>query len=488
MSQQQGVVKQAGFYSISTLAAQIITIIASVLSRRFLGPVQTGIWATFQILVDYSKYSTLGVMSAVTRDIPFRVGQGDVQGADEIKNLAATFVFLSSIVIAAALFTFAIATHGKFRPEVTWGLMLVSGLIVLQRLNNLLVSMLRCYKLFEIESRLMVVSAIVNAFLVGSLSYYFKIYGFVWAMILSFIFNIIFILSRRPFQFKWNLKLKPLRSLVQYGFPLMLLGLGTSLFRSLDEMMIVLFLGFESLGWYSVALMVTGFVSNYPISLQIVFLPNFQEKFGKANHPRDMQAYLSKACLATALTMAIFIGAVWVSAPILIHWILPKFIMGIEPMKILCFNIFFVSLGQYFFDGLINIKKNGHAFLIISLSVALAALMQYAAITYSGSIYAVAQVTTLGALFFFVISMGIAFYFFYSAKEAKSLIIELLAITAYLGLYFLLLRVHFTANSFFLYSAQIGSWFLFSIPLVLMLNKKFYILDILKNKLLRKEA
>lgn len=482
MSRSKEIIRQSGFYAGGTQIAQLITLLAAICSRRFLGPAQTGIWATLQILVDYSKYSTLGTMDAVSREIPYRIGKGEIEVAEKIKNQAATFVLTGSFLIALAMLSFALISRGRFRPEITYGLMWVAGLIFLQRLNNLLIALLRCYKRFDVEAKLMIVSAIVNAVLVAAFSFYFKIYGFIWAMILSFIFNIVFVYSQYPFRFKWTYDPATLKPLVTFGLPLMVLGLGMTLFRSLDKIIIAKFLGFEPLGWYSIALMGVSYISNFPISIGIVLLPHFQEKYGRGSNPRDLEIFLFKSSRAMALSMPLILAAVWILAPYGIGFFLKKFIPGIPSLKILILGLFFLSLSQIYYDSLVNIKRHGLIFPILLGSALLTALLDYGAVHAGWGIQGVAAATALGFFIYFCLIYAAASAYFSTWRTGVRGFAFFAGCFVYLVFSMLALeRIPFAG--FQKLAADLTGLALFSVPLLFLLNREFDLISLLHRKL-----
>ncbi|MBI3251913.1 MAG: hypothetical protein HYZ52_01145 [Candidatus Omnitrophica bacterium] len=82
-NRKQEIIVDASFYSLATILTQGITLVAGVLTRRFLGPVQMGVWSLLQIILVYSTYLTLGVIEAVSREIPYHYGRGDDARADD---------------------------------------------------------------------------------------------------------------------------------------------------------------------------------------------------------------------------------------------------------------------------------------------------------------------------------------------------------------------------------------------------------------------
>jgi len=480
------ILKQAGIYTLGTQLTQLITLFAAVLSRRFLGPTQTGIWSALQILVDYSKYATMGVLDAAAREIPLCVGRKDSLAADALKNLTFTFIVISSTLIAVGLLLAGLLLRGHLRPEIFYGICFVAAVIFLQRINNLLVALLRCYKKFEIEAVFMIASAIVNAILVAFLTYRFKIYGFIWALILSFIFNIVFLLFLYDYKFRWALDSDRLKPLIQYGLPLMALGIGMTVIRSIDKIMIAKFLGFEDLGFYSIALMACSYISNFSISVAIVLVPHFQEKFGYQKNPHHLEPYLMKSSKAFALTLPIMIGLAWVGAPLGVALVLPKFANGIGAMKILSLSLFFIAQAQPFHDFLITIKKHTLIFPILAGTVMAAVASDWVVIQLGWGIKGVAA-STVGVffLYFALVYFTAARFFSFTGRSfqpfmKRCLVFLYLVVILGAGQYVLFhhgrqpFRAFFTGLLFFT---------LAYVPLLLILNRSFGLGALLAEKL-----
>lgn len=369
------ILKKTWIYSLGTQAAQAITLVASIVVRRILGPTQTGIWSALQVVVDYSKYSSMGVMDAVSREIPYHIGKGETDKAEKIKNLAFSFVLSSSGVLSLGALVFSFLLRNHLSPAVANGLFLISFVIFLQRFNNLLIALLRCYKHFEIETGLMVWSALVNAFLVAGCTYYFKIYGYILAMILSFVFNIVYVILRHRFNFRWNYDFGAIKPIISFGLPLMALSFINTILRTADRIIIAKWLGFQNLGYYSIALMATSYLSNFPIAFGIVLQPYYRESFGAKDDPTALGLFVAKNHRALLLILPSMIMAVWFFAPYGIRYFLPEFTQGIISMKILTLSIFFITIGQIYQDYLITVKKIVPLFIISGSGIGLAFLL-----------------------------------------------------------------------------------------------------------------
>jgi len=200
---KKSALESARFFSVTSLATQLVTIVAAILSRRFLGPAQMGIWAIIQVIISYTKYSNFGVSQAMLREIPYQIGKGDLDKANTIKNTTFSLVFITGTILAFGFLCVAWIWKTSLKPEFFYGLLFSSVFVILIRINNMLQDFLKCFKHFDRLGKQALYSAFVNAIFVAGFSYYFQIYGFMTAMILSFIFNIAYMLYYQKFHFKW---------------------------------------------------------------------------------------------------------------------------------------------------------------------------------------------------------------------------------------------------------------------------------------------
>jgi O-antigen/teichoic acid export membrane protein len=484
MHKTKEVLRQIGVYASSTFAAQFITLVTAVVSRRILGPVQTGIWATLQVVVEYSKYSTLGVMEAVGREIPFYLGKGDDVRAHEIKNLAFSFILTTSLVIAFLITFFALGSRHIYRSEVVMGLFLVAAIIILQRVNNLLICILRAFKKFSVESSQMVWSAIVNALLIMALTYRFQIYGFIFAMGLSFVFNIVYLMKKHSFEFHWQLNWGKLRPLMAFGLPLMSLGLLVTGIRSLDRIFLAKCLGFEAVGFYSIALMACGYINNFSIAIGTVLFPHGQEKFGVAERHSDMAGFLKKSSVGYALAMPAVIGAAAVLTPFAVSAFLPKFMGSLDAMRFLVLSSFFMALFQPYYDLLIMIRRYWILFPFLGSSLLVSFALYYGALKTGFGITAFAAVNCIVFFMMFSVLFFIAGRHVWNFKKALALYVRLLSCFFYGASFVFVLARFFSEPDWTRASllVQGGLYLAFIAPLMFVLDRQYSLFAMIVSK------
>lgn len=488
MDKTKEIIKQAGIYSFSTQIAQCISLVAAILCRRFLGPVQMGLWSTLQIVVDYSKYVTLGVITASSREIPYLVGKGQLEEAQKIKDLTFTFIVIGSLIVASGVCLFAFVTRGKFSEEVTIGLFFVAGIVFLQRINNLYIVLLRSHKQFLLASKQMIYSAIVNATLVGVLTYHFKIYGFIWSLGLSLVFNIVYIHLHYQFHFRWFFESKLVRSMILFGFPVLMIGILMTVFRSVDRIMIVKNLGFEALGLYSVAIMVCNFGGGVAISISVVLFPHFQEKYGERDDVGDLENYLYKSSLGLSLIMPMIIGLAWILVPFAIILLLPQYALGIQAMQYLSLSLFSIALIEPYHHFLITIKKHLQLFPLLGLACLTAVCLDYFAIRLNFGIVGVSCVTSLTLLVYFSLLYFVSSRYLISGLAAVKKYFVFLSPTIYLFavLFVINYLVESDPSSITRTGTQLALFVGFCVPLFVILNHQFSILALIRERFVKK--
>jgi O-antigen/teichoic acid export membrane protein len=489
-SRREKIISDAGLYSSMSILTQLITLAAGILMRRFLGPVQTGIWSLLQIILVYSTYAPLGVTEATSREIPFYQGKGENDKVEEIKNVVYSFSTFTSALIAAGCLVFALLMRASLSPELFYGLLMMAILVMLQRSSNLHISFLRGYKLFSIAAVQMVLSAIVNAVLVVILTKLFKVYGFMLAMVLSFAFNIVYIRSRHSFSFKWDLHFKRIWGLIQYGFPLILVSLLSTIFLTIDKLMIAKILGVKELGLYSVALLAYTYLHNLPNSIGIVLIPNFHQKFGETENAAGLKIYLERSTQAFEVIMPLLIATGWFFIPFFARIVLPDFEGSIPPMKYLITSVFWVALIHPYSYFLVVIRKQVLLLPIIGGACVLAFFTNLFSLTHGFGILGVGIATTVVYFCNFTATYFLACKSLYPSKTSWQRYLVLVLKYALMVLVLIGLNACFPGSeySFFRSSLQFVIFLGVYSPFLYKLNKDFQIFSLLKKKYLDKRS
>ncbi len=484
MSKKSTILSDATIYTSLSILTQLLTLVTGILTRRFLGPVQMGVWSLLQIILGYSAYSTLGVSESISREIPFYQAKGEHEKAERMKNVIISFALFTVAIFSAGLAVWAYFKRADLSREIFYGLLIMSGMMVLQRISNLHIAFLRAYKFFTFAGKQMVISSIANAAFVVFFAYRFQMYGFMWAMCLSFIFNILYIRWYHRFTFRWNLNWPMVWEMMKYGFPLIITGLLDSFFISIDKLMIAKFLGLRELGVYSLAIMAYSYISTIPNSVGIVLIPNFHEKFGKTEDPKMLKEYLSKSTRAFSDLMPVLIAGVWCFAPFLAYHVLPDFRESIAPMKVLVLSAFYLALSHPYQYFLAVIRRQKVVVPIIAVACLFSFGTNYVALKGGWGLMGVSFATVIVAWIKFTgiyaVSVGPVFSRSESIKTYLFFIFKFIYVVClFIFIEYLLPRAE---ESLWKVLLQFGMFAAGFLPFLIKLNRDFNLLTALKNK------
>jgi len=358
MSNKKIILKDISLYAFGTYLTHLIDFVISVLMKRFLGPMLSGVWTSLQVILIYAKYANLGTVEASLKEIPYHIGKNDLKRAEEIKNTVFWYVLFNALLVSSVILIAALCLKSFVSPAVFWGLITISCLNVIQRVYFFQVVLLRAFKKFYLASKVMIFSSVIGIGPMLFLTWHYKIYGFYAATIFIFAMNSLYVFwkskQRFAFTFSWS-KIKPL---IIVGFPIMVLMGLDIVFRSIDRIIIPRFLDFEQMGYYSLAVMAMNYLTSFPNMLNVVLFPHFQEKFSQRDNAKDLRNYVYQSTLSLAYLLPVLLAAVWFFSETIVELVLPDFRPGIFPLKILMAGVFFVSLNYPFLTLLITIKKH----------------------------------------------------------------------------------------------------------------------------------
>ncbi len=329
----------------------------------------------------------------------------------------------------------------------------------------------------------MIMSGIMNAVFIAVLSYQFKIYGYMSAIILSFAFNVIYIAAHKPFALSRRWKPSLLPGLVKFGLPLMVLGLAETLFMTIDKVMILSFLGFASAGLYGTAILASQYIATFQNSILTVLMPNFHEKFGENENPQDLKPYVCQSAVGFCDLLPTVIATAWFFAPPVIQAVLPQFVNCIPAMQILLISTFFLCLAQL--HGLFLVSTKKHIVLVPLFIVAslVAVFLNYHVIQLDLGIAGVAAATVItlairwGATYW--LAMRHLMKFREMATDFSALMIRI--IWAVAGL---LIVTRYCSGLTSWAQASLG-FMIFTVlqgPFLVHLNKRFHVIGHLKDK------
>jgi O-antigen/teichoic acid export membrane protein len=285
-------------------------------------------------------------------------------------------------------------------------------LAVLSRYVTFHVTILRAKQAFQTTSRLTVLEALLTLVFCGLATWWFGLVGLYAGTVGVVIASLVYVASRRAVTLRWAWDFREIRRLTVIGAPILLAGTVSSLFRSLDKLMILGYLSDREfqLGCYSMALMVTAQLYGLGNMLAMVMAPRYGEKFGQSG---DRQEVARLAARSTEIMAALLVlpaaMAVVLAVPVLGR-LLPDYGSGLVPLVWLIPGVVALSLTLPASQYLVAVNCQSQALLAVVCATALAAVGNHCALVWGYGLEGVAVATTIAYVAYFVMTFAISLW------------------------------------------------------------------------------
>lgn len=483
---KKSIIKATFELTFARYCSQAIGFFTSIGMRRFLGPFYTGVWSIFKIISDYSSYLSMGVTEGAGYEIPFNLGQDNRVKAERVKDLAFSFIFLSSLAASLILLVSAIVLRHRYPAEVVAGLFILSVYIILDRLCGYYMLLLRARNNFNALSKSIIFDAAINLILVLLLVRNYKIYGLYLAIMVISVLNIIFMHMLVRYKINFSLNFSGLPALIKVGFPITVIGFLDGILVSIDRIMITKMIGVIFVGYYSISIMAKNYIAKLS-SFGTVLYPYILKDYGKRQDMEDIKKYAIIPPKVNAYILPLLLGLIFFIAPVLIKLVLPKFIPGILAIQILLIDMFFRSCSPQAAHFLVVIKQYRKIVITMAICIVLSTVGDYILIKKGFGIYGVAWVTSVSSLIYFLLLQIFSLRYFMKLKAITLFILEIIAPFIYsLAIIFLL---EFYVKVYSAYAEVIIKSVLFigaMLPLLVYINRKtnviHHVLNIYKKR------
>ena len=335
------ILKHISIFTSSSLIQSLGQLFHSYFGARWLGPDTFGAWQGARLIQSYLSYASLGVGHGMHRDIPILRGQDQIQEIERIKNCTWTFNLISYTFVSIILFlsSFIIGENHEFvlclrfvaiLTELT---MFIGFFNVWNKANNR----------FEVVSVVSLVTGIANILTIY-LIYSGKLLGFLWAKIITLSVMLIYYVYQNDTELKFYLNKDLVINGIKVGLPILLLDVSTTIFGTVDRILILNKLSFTDLGLYSLSGIIFIPIAVFFTSANSVLYPRVTEKYGITNSPQSLTNLYKLPVLILSHTVPFIVALLYLIVPLLVNQFLSKYELGIHAAQIVIWGIFFYSL------------------------------------------------------------------------------------------------------------------------------------------------
>jgi PST family polysaccharide transporter len=382
-------------------AVRAMSMARSFVAAKLLDPVSFGAWNALQLMMDYGALAPLGTQQGLDQLVPARLVEGDAERTMRLKR-AALFNIVALTVLFSAL-GLAWASVGSSRMRASWhltGLGLAFACVMFVNLSNLGTSILRSHGDIGGLSRWFVIQGLIGSGLGLGLMVAFGRWGLLWGWLAGCFVAWAFVMyrGRKVIPLTPSPALESL-DLLQVGIPLYVFTASSIVMRNLDRIVVLRFLGTQSLGYYGLSVNVLTLLMAIPDSLAYVSYPQLVRRFSEAGQDpaaiRDRVDRLVRG-VAVCLPLAAGLCAIWARDGV--HALLPRYDACVSPLRVLAFGATGISLSTL---ASIVLMTVGRRIILVPAAVFLTALsggLQLLSLRWNGGLTGIAAAATTAYL------------------------------------------------------------------------------------------
>jgi O-antigen/teichoic acid export membrane protein len=388
-----GVSRAHSVYVFGQLSLTGSTFIFNIIIAGLLGPGSMGIWQTAVLVSTYGMMLMFGALNGMGREVPFLRGRQDDQGVNETISSALALL----IVVSALLATISLSIElSGLAPA--W-LMLGAGLLFARLANSFSMMLIRSLQDF---ARLGLHQGVTAGLLLLGIAWVWQTPSLhrVLAVMAIALLSVTLLAARyvHPTRPAWS----RLRQLVSVGLPIMLAGVIFGLLTTVDRLLILGFLGTESLGLYTPAISALGIITIAPSLISNVMYPKLAHEFGRTENLETLLPFVKRMLqLNFAVTIVITLVFLVTFYTFIIPFVLPAYMDGRQPMAILLVSALFLPIGQSFGDLFNVIGWQRHYLINMTIGFLASAIIGYILVGPAGmGLSGVAVGTVIGTAIF----------------------------------------------------------------------------------------
>lgn len=487
MGRADRILKDSTFYTASTIAAQVIGIVTSIATRRLLTPDMMGIWATFLVVLNYALFANMGVFTAIEVRIPYLRGKGDTEELEAMRSTAFTFGIIIAAVMAVVMFAASFFFAAAAGSYVVLGIRVTALIIAATLFYNLYIVMLRADKDFTLLSKAVVFNSVAMLVFITAFTYLWGLRGIFFATLFATIASWLYIMNKTKYRLRFKLEASRLMDLVKVGLPILLVGIAYTFLISIDKVMIIRMIGPSELGFYSIAILAFTYANTFPKLFGIVIFPSMQEAFGRTESKEHILGYVREPAVIMSYIFPALLAAAYFGIPVLVHYVLPKYVLGIGSMKILLIGCFFISLAPLAQNFAISINKQ-----VVLIPMAIAAVflgmgLDWWMIKSGYGINGVALGTSVAYFIYFTALFWYALRHCGKGSEIAGFLFKVCTPLAYSVVAVVLLERFVRSGSIILTAVMQGGIFYAAyLPMLIYVEKRTKVISRLFNNMFRK--
>ena len=361
-------------FAISQYLVRFLNLVRGLVAARLLGPAPYGAWSALLLLFDYGGCAPLGTYQGLDRVVPARIVDGDARLLERAKRAGFFNVLALSLLYAAICFAYFARSSGQIRTA--WGLagiVLTLACVVMTNVSLYHLTLMRSHGKIGAVSAWFLLQSVIGVTLGLALIPTFGAWGLLWGWVAGTLAATATVMWRGHAVVPLLMAPGPDSNLLlAVGFPMFIYGLSGFLMRSLDRVIILRFLGTESLGLYALAVTAVTFLLTLPDAVAYVLYPQLVRRYRQAmDDPAAIRDLVEQAVRVLAVGTPALCAIAYLGADDIVEWLLPRFREGVPALRVLCFSAAGLALSNL---ASIVLMTLGRQLLLVPVAFGMSAL------------------------------------------------------------------------------------------------------------------
>lgn len=338
-----------------------VSMILLLIQARFIGPEITGLCQSFSIPVGYMWILTMGVPSALARELPYYLARGEREKAMNLTQTAQSFSIVVGSLCASGFLFLSIRALilGDYLSAAGWGFQIVAGFTVI--FSSYIKTLFRTTSEFVTIAKASTISAVTS--IVTFPLIFVNAYLGIWTrgMATSLMSNV-FLFIKRPFKLSFGFDFLQLKQLIRFGIPLIAIGyIESSLWTSTQLTLIFKMSGNTSLGLFTFTFSILNALLIIPNAVAEILRPRFAAVYGETDGHIGKTLAVAVRPLAAAFIVSVLMAVLaYLVVDDIIIWLLPKYVDAIPALGIafLLIPVMALTCIKYIFVVTKNMRQN----------------------------------------------------------------------------------------------------------------------------------
>ncbi len=394
MSNRKKLLTDSIWLSVANYIAYGFAFAGGILLRRMLGPSAYGTYHMLSIVENYSGYTNVGVMRGAEKTVPFLTGKGEHDSKERVARSAVSFVLITSLIAGVLCFlsTFVFSFENvAFKTS----LRIFSIAIIFKQIYNILLVLLRAEKRFVFVSKNTIHASVVGLVLTLGLTLLYSLPGCVLGYSLALVWITVYTAARSGIHVGWILDFAVIWDLIKKGMRLMVVTFLYTTFTGMDRLLIVGMVGTADVGYYSIAVMAFSLGLALPSQVGMALWPRLLETYGRTRDRHALRRPFEETTKMLGMATPVYVGMIYLVLPTLVTFLLPKYVEGMDALRLMLFGLAFASVSNVGGQLLITIDMERYLIGVRIVSITVCAGLDYAAIKLGYGINGVALGTSV---------------------------------------------------------------------------------------------